>query len=364
MKQALKKYQLQLKVCGPVFVGDGLEIQKKEYMFLDRETIGIIDAGKLYQMAKRRHLESDLEQFMLINNKEDLRHWTERNRVPFKELQSCMKYTIHTGDIQRNKARMQIMSCIKDPYGNPYLPGSSIKGMLRTVLGCDELLANPERYRREAQRVKNDLKEDSGRRRNQVLARNARDIEAQIFHTLDRTDHKVDAVNDRMCGIVVGDSEPLSTEDLILCQKWEQHTDGSYKTINLLRECLKPGTIIKADLTIDETVNPITPDQIQRAVKNFYEQYYDVFQKKFARQDRKSDQTVFVGGGSGFVSKTVVYSLLEEREAVPVVREIFRKTGASMGRENIRLNVSPRILKCTRYQGKEYMMGQCELKII
>lgn len=363
MKQAIKKYQLELRVCGPVFVGDGSEIQKKEYIFLKGGMIGVIDVGKLYTMAKRRHLETELERFMLTNSREDLKQWIERNRIPYKELETCMKYKIHTGDIQSSKARMQIMSCIKDPYGNPYIPGSSIKGMLRTILLCDELLQFPERYHREGQQMRHDLREDPGRKRKQVLAKNVRSIEEKAFYTLDCTDKCRDAVNDKMRGVIVGDSEPVSTDNLILCQKWEQHTDGKYHTLPLLRECLKPGTVIKADLTIDETINPITPEQIQRAVTNFYERYYEVFQRKFARQDRKPEQTVFLGGGCGFVSKTVVYSLLEEREAVPTVQEILRKTVNFKGQQDLRLGVSPHILKCTKYQGKEYMMGECRLKI-
>ena len=33
MRQILKTYNLELKVQGPVFVGNGEEIQKKEYVF-------------------------------------------------------------------------------------------------------------------------------------------------------------------------------------------------------------------------------------------------------------------------------------------------------------------------------------------
>ena len=48
MKQAIEKYNLELRVCGPVFVGCGYEIQKKEYLFLSQNTIGVIDPEKLY----------------------------------------------------------------------------------------------------------------------------------------------------------------------------------------------------------------------------------------------------------------------------------------------------------------------------
>lgn len=169
-----------------------------------------------------------------------------------------------------------------------------------------------------------------------------------------------------MSGIIVGDSEPLSREDIVLCQKWEQHVDGSYKTLNLLRECIKPGTVIKSSLTIDETECNLKIEDILDAVKLFYEQYYQVFQSKFPRCDRGKPNTVFLGGGSGFVSKTVVYPMFGEKEGIEITKDIFDRTGVPQKHEHYkdtRMRVSPHILKCTRYQGKEYMMGQCEMDI-
>ena len=71
MKRVLKTYQLELKVCGPVFVGSGAEIQKKEYLFLNRKTVGIADINKLYMLVKKKHLEKDFESFMVTNGRED-----------------------------------------------------------------------------------------------------------------------------------------------------------------------------------------------------------------------------------------------------------------------------------------------------
>ena len=53
MERKLKTYQIHLKVNGPVFVGDGNEIQKKEYMFLNRNTIGVIDGAKFYMIQEK-----------------------------------------------------------------------------------------------------------------------------------------------------------------------------------------------------------------------------------------------------------------------------------------------------------------------
>ena len=102
------------------------------------------------------------------------------------------------------------------------------------------------------------------------------------------------------------------------------------------------------------------------AIQMFYEQYYEVFQRKFPRNDRGETNTVFLGGGSGFVSKTIIYSLFGEKEGIEIVKNIFDRTGVSKDHKHYkdtRMGVSPHILKCTRYQGKEYMMGQCEVNI-
>ena len=366
MKRVLKTYQLELKVCGPVFVGSGAEIQKKEYLFLNRKTVGIADINKLYMLVKKKHLEKDFENFMVTNGREDLKHWLDRNRISKEEIENCLNYKVNVGDLQMEKGRMQIMSFMRDPYGNPYVPGSSIKGMLRTILLSMKLMHDPLCYKADGQQIKSELKRtDRKFNRNTLLKKNISHIEEKAFNTIKRTENNKEDI-DVMSGIIISDSEPLSNEDIILCQKWEYHVDGSSKSLNLLRECLRPGIVIKTQMTIDESINPITGEDIMKAVKCFYEYYYSVFQKKFAVMDQMADETVFLGGGSGFVSKTVVYSLLGEKEGIQVIQSIFEKTGVPREHKHFqdgRIGVSPHILKCTKYCGKTYMMGQCKLKI-
>lgn len=257
------------------------------------------------------------------------------------------------------------MACTVDPYGNPYIPGSSIKGMLRTVLLYADILKRPEKYRMDVLKMKEDLY-NSGQRRDKVLLRNIKEIESKGFHTLNRTEKKQDAVNDSLSGLIIGDSQPVSRKDIILCQKWEKHPDGKCKTLNVLRECMKPDTIIKTTMTLDKTRISLSPEDIMDSVRIFYDTYYNVFQKKFSGTDRATDNTVFLGGGSGFVSKSIIYALYEEQEAVRMVKDIFEKTKVPREHKHNmdpKLGVSPHILKCTRYRGKEYLMGQCELNI-
>lgn len=364
MERKLKTYQLYLTVKGPVFIGDGHEIKKKEYVFLDRNTIGVVDGAKFYSLVKKLHLEKEFERFMLGDDRqEDLDCWRLRNHVLDHDLKNCIKYTENVGDREPDKSQLQIKTCVTDPYGNPYIPGSSLKGMLRTILLSRELIQNKQKYISDIRGIKNDLKiERAGRR---ILNSNIKKVEKKAFRKFEHID-KNDVEFNIMSGIIVSDSEPLSRDDIILCQKWDQHTDGTYKTKNLLRECLKPGTVIKSTLTIDETLCNIKIEDILEAIQLFYEQYYEVFQRKFPRNDRGKPNTVFLGGGAGFVSKTVIYSMFDEKEGIEVVKNIFDKTKVPKNHrhsEDVRMGVSPHNLKCTRYQGKEYMMGQCEVNI-
>lgn len=363
MERKLKTYQLHLTVKGPVFIGDGNEIQKKEYVFLNKNTIGVVDGAKIYALAKKMHLQREFEKFMIEDTREDLKHWCLRNHVSVIDLKSCMKYVENVGDRSEEKGKLQIMTCITDPYGNPYVPGSSIKGMLRTILLSRDIIRNKEKYESDIRQMRKDLEIQRPSRR--ILSSNITKIEKKAFCT-SRYVNDEEAEIDVMSGIIISDSEPLSRDDVILCQKWEQHTDGTYKTLNLLRECLKPETVIKCTLTIDETLCNIKIEDILEAIQLFYDRYYEVFQKKFPRTDRGKTNTVFLGGGSGFVSKTTIYSLFSPKEGVEIVKNIFDKTGVPKIHQHYkdtRMGVSPHILKCTRYQGKEYMMGQCELNI-
>ena len=241
--------------------------------------------------------------------------------------------------------------------------------MLRTILLGAEMIQHPEKYEHLAENIQDDLYNGNERNRKKVLSRNISAIEKQTFRTLNRLKSKPqDAVNDWMAGVIVSDSEPLSMKNVAVCQKWEQHVNGTEKTLNLMRECIRPGTVIRCQLTIDETISPLTGEKLMEAVKVFYQRYEKAFQQNFPYQSVApiSDATVFLGGGSGFVSKTIIYDLFQQKEAVRVTKDIFRKTNVPREHKHdkdIGLGVSPHVLKCTKLNGKKYMMGQCELKL-
>lgn len=365
MKQYLKCYQVVMHAIGPVFVGSGREIGKKEYVLLGQGKVGIPDIQRLYGELARRKKGNAFEAYLLgYDNRTDLTTWLGNQNIKARELGPLLRYTLDGGDALsgRGDRRMQVMACIKDPYGNPYIPGSSLKGMFRTILLGADILKNPGKYQQEKKDIRNG---GSGGNRNFYLQREIKSVEAIAYRTLGKDQKKpADAVNDWMQGLILGDSEPLSTKDLTLCQKVDLHVDGRERKLPLLRECVKPGARIRFTITVDTSLCNLTEQTLREAVRAFGESYYGNFSSAFSVADRPGERDVFCGGGCGFVSKTVVYPMYGKKEGIAVAKDIFGKTGVPRQHghdKDDRHGVSPHMLKCTRYQGKLLQMGLCRI---
>lgn len=369
MQQYLKTYRIKLRTQGPVFVGNGKELSKKEYLFLNNGNIGIMDISKMYALMAKKNLLPAFEDFMVNDARNDLRRWMQEKRIDKKEYLSCIRYSVEQGDTTLQRGRkLQIMECIKDPYGLPYLPGSTLKGMLRTILLSNELLKkNGEVVCQAEQLVRKVERTDGKINRNSYLKREVKQVETAAFHTLDREKtKKEDAVNDILSGFIVSDSNPVSIEQLVMCQRWEYHTNGTERTINMLRECIKPGVEIYFDLTIDEKRCNITIEELLKAIERVTHCYNKCFIHAFKEINEIPINSVYVGGGTGYVSKTITYPMLGKERGIPFTKKIFEDIKVPRNHKHDldkEYGASPHILKCTKYAGKLYQMGLCSLTV-
>ena len=361
MADYLKEYKVTLHTIGPVFIGSGKELSKKEYV-ISGGKIGVIDLPKLFGFLQRKGLQSKFEAFFLNENRMDLYGWLRENSLRPADISGCMKYEIDAGDTAIIRGtRIQVMEFVKDAYGLPYVPGSSIKGMLRTILLSDAILRDTDLQSFGGSAISSALQQGC-RNRNIFLNREQKQIEVKVFNNLNRHDKTSDAVNDCMSGMRISDSFPLELSDLVLCQKIEYHKDGTEKTLNMLRECIRPGIDISFNITVDEKLFNITPDRIMEAVKNFNSNYDETFRLHFKNGGRSTADSVYLGGGAGFVSKTDIYPVYGRQKGVEITADIFRQTkvpGNHKHNLDKSLGVSPHILKMTRYKGKLYHMGEC-----
>lgn len=382
MAEHLKRYQLKLITKGPVFIGDGKSLGKKEY-FKKGKIVYVPDLQTMYHGLQKLRLDKKYESFLLDSayGRMGLEQWLRQNHIDPMKNREWISYTLDAGDILETQ-RMEILTFIKDPYGCPYIPGSSLKGALRTALLSYELCREGERYAREKSELIHEAR-TSREKRKFYLKKQAEDLETKVFNRLDRLkkeSEKRKAVNDVMSCLRISDSRPLSTKDLILCQKLDMFTTGKYNPINVMRECIRPEVKIEFEMTIDDRF-PYTVEEILEAVKNFVIRYYNSYSIPFLKQNPELEKPrinyIWLGGGAGFVSKTVIYPMLHKKEendkqlarkdSVDTIANILTKTvnNPEHDHEGDRSRgVSPHTLKITKCQGKMYEFGKCALKII
>ena len=375
----LKTYKATLTAKGPVFVGDGKDFSKKEYIIAkDKDKVNILNMNKFYGFLYKKKLANSFEKFMLDKNQKNLSTYLKDNNL-FNDALKFVWYSLNLDT--RDFKGLEIKTFIKDSYGNPYIPGSSLKGAIRTVLATAHIAENETQREQFRQNLLNELPDKTSR--NRYLQNAAKHIENKIFRKLNRENTKPDdAVNDIMQGVIVGDSEPLSISNLTLSQKLDLRLDGKKNKLNILRESLKPGTKIVFPLTIDEDICKYTEADILEAIYKFDELYNDNFLKKFNDMDilRADKPQIFMGGGAGFVGKTLVYPIMGRKDGLDAVIQILNSTvknnnskkGGKKPKSNSKepphsqdkkLGISPRALKCAEYDGQLLQMGLCEFDI-
>lgn len=370
MRNPMEVFEVELTAVGPVFVGSGEQITKKEY-YLDgaRRKIVIPDAAKFYKKICGMNKRMSYEKFIMETGRTTLGQWIQRENIQKQNLKDCIRYELDYGEsTDVRDSRLQIVSFVKDAYGSPYVPGSSLKGMLRTILLAYDIRRNPDKYRGIKHRVLSALDNPKGGRKG-FLKRETEELEVEAFNLLKRKEEKKqEKVNDVMAGILVGDSEPLALENLTLCQKIDYSKKGMEKSLPMLRECIKPETKILFSVTIDRQLCSFSEQYIMDAIAWFAENTYECFLSKYDYVDKPEANAVWLGGGSGFVSKTVIYPLFQEN-GVKAAKKIFKATLSpkiyDIHKHNMdeSLGVSPHTLKLTQYHGKRYQFGLCRFRM-
>lgn len=365
----LTTYKLKLKLLSPVFIGQGSELNKKEYLFFpNKQKVVMLNMAKFVDFLDSRDLINDYSNFML-GNQYDLRIWLEntiRGKIPYDCFTS---YELYAGDaLDERRSLKGIQLFIKDKQGNPYIPGSSLKGAIRTAILSRMLSEKREFALQSINALNNNPPRDKGK---YAYCAETADIETQLLNTLNLNERRrSDAVNSVMKGIQISDSAPLSTSSLVLCGKIDVLKSGEMKKIYVCcRECLKPGTEVEFDVTFDNIIaqqSGITKEYVYDSIihcAQIQNRQYSKFQKplSFISESAPDGCELYIGGGAGFVSKTFVYAM-DEAKALKFVasrmQEFFYK---HYHRQDESIGVSPHTMKCTMYNKKIYQMGKCRV---
>jgi CRISPR-associated protein Csm5 len=373
----LQTIKVRLRLLAPLFIGSGESLTKKEYIFDSRKgMIYFPDMPRLVTFFKERGLLEKYERFLSHPQQKDFRVFLDDHKIGPQDYPKFISYSIEAGEAAKSQQFRDVLTFIKDAEGRPYIPGSSLKGALRTAIGA-QILQEKGDWSSIRASVEREVDNYRGSRR--YLEQDSKRLEQRIFTRLgfknpaNQERSLPGPVNDFMRGIQVSDSRPLGLEQLNLTGKYDRKPDGSFKMLPIFRECLLPGTEAHFVLTLDLPMLSkagIDLNFIESALHRFSDRYYENYEQAF--QDVVGDAALatnegvdlILGGGAGYASKTFSYSLFTETDrAVLLVSKILSKQFPNHKHHlDARVyKVSPHILKTTYYQGQYYQMGRCEL---
>ena len=373
---------IEFQTLSPVFIGSGKELNKKEYIY-DRNSgsIYLVDFKKMCEGLQSRHLLNAFEAYLMEDQQgpirpqggqgQELIHFLKDHSVQEAVYKNWYIGMVKVADKSMNlHSAKPIQLFIRNAANQPYVPGSSFKGMLRTILETKYMLEHRDDADEMAEKIRNARKQ----KRNKYLADEDKEIDVravhrEIFEAVKNNPEKnlADQNNDTLRGLMIGDSQPLSIDDMCICQKVDLTTFGERRPLNLIRECIKPGVRVRIPITIDTRICPYSIKDILEAIKEFNKNYISQFVSHFtgAPATGGNSTTFYLGGGAGYFSKTVTYGVMHGKDAVKTVAEIIDQTLPEKVRAqhkhylDSRKGVSPHLLKCTLYQGKLCQMGAC-----
>lgn len=317
---AVRHYRLVLTTVGPVHIGNGSKYSGKDYFKIDDKNVAVLDAGEFVSRLSSNEVD-EYCRFLDTDSRSSLAVFLARHPPLMAAARESIAYRI---EMRLAKARrgtdqyFDVAQFVKDGDGNPYVPGSSVKGMLRTAILSHLVQADRETYL-----ALYDSRVAQGASRGKAC----RDIERRAFWRERPASGDDELANDVMRYVSVSDSVPLSTDDLVFAKKYDKFSradsgrhklgmgkiskDPSYyegNALNIYRECLRPGTRIELALDVDERIDAylgglvLDGEGISSVLQGSFELYKHCFLDFFDLGPSESD-----GGGAGAADGRCAY---------------------------------------------------------
>ena len=298
MKTEYRTFQFSLLAMAPIHIGNGEKYTSREFIY-ENGYFYFPDMGKFYNRMVEKGYDQKFERFLqerkesasnnrLISFLEDNRI-SDRNFGGYRIIETKLETN---NNYLRGGALNQVSKFIRDPFGNPYIPGSSLKGAIRTIL----MNTNPDWNN------KNVLQ---GKKENKSLipwgAKKGQDYD-DLFNA-----------------IRVSDSKPFSNKSLILVQKWDHKAKPPLaKPLPLYREAIAPSTKINFTITTTTKEAGILMEELGQRAQAFYKEYKNFFLSDFPENKIQPNiqYPIYLGAGSGVWTKTIfekAKDILQER---------------------------------------------------
>jgi len=297
-------------------------------------------------------------------------------------LQEINSYTLSTAVLNSFKTN-DIHCFIRNAEGMPYIPGSSLKGALRTALLNAVLLKRRSSHIQEFFRKAEEILYDrvsTGQKKTRLNQEIGKLEQKLLDYYIESSDKK--ELFRGLSGLSVSDSTPFANEDLVLLQKQDvvfRNEKVKDNPISLFREYARPGVEVEFSLTLDplklkKELGLTGIESLMEALQRQYELLLgtngvftpggekSVFSYMPIKLLKENSKGVFIlGGGAGFRSKTVLAAAApNRREADDAARKVLDLSFPGRKHRQDKTFV-PRGIKIAEYNGKKLLVGLCRL---
>lgn len=380
MTNPYKSYKMKLTTLSPVFIGSGEELNQGQYVF-DKETMTakILDESKFANFLIKHNLIDDYSKSLLINgHKINLKRWLDEKKIPlnapiFSEIIPCHELSIEDKKTKKSRTASSLNSIktfIKNADNLAYIPGSSIKGAIRTAFCAGVVNNNKDKFTKEWQDIKYAL---SNRGNKKDFTEICKKIEKRCFNLIKYNDKKEDN-GDVFSTLIIGDSESISKDKMYITTRLDCaiHKDKpSSMPMNL--ELIKPNTDIYFNITINTGVKQYFSIEKIKNFLNFYKQQqinnkiYERCSEYLYNPEELSDDlnpNICLGGMTGYFNKNIIYSLAPTtQDAVNALRIYFANKFKNHQHLEYDQIIAPHTIKAVRDNGDVIPLGWCNLSV-
>ncbi|MCX8207799.1 MAG: type III-A CRISPR-associated RAMP protein Csm5 [Methanothrix sp.] len=315
----------RLHVITPVHVGNGIRLGKMDCIHKNGKLF-VVDMQKLTSLPG---IDPDELSDQLYYSEFDIGNFLNEMNIPPARV---MAYSVDC----RCEPHGYVLSCIKDGTGMAYIPGSSIKGALRTAILWERIKSSPEKMERARAEIEAAV---SRARSSNARAEAARELE-KLF--LGR-----DPNHDHLRALRVSDSGPIPTSSLEVIKVellsltgeklLEKKMDKKLleKKMDIFIEAIKPGTQSWVNIDLDEFLHrnaskldmdthDLREKELERITrsycseyveseKNFFSKYTnpetepvrDFYNRIMQLPERRGGMVLRIGWGGGWHGMTV-----------------------------------------------------------
>lgn len=372
----------ELTCISPIHIGNGQVLKPYEYFFVTgrQPCAYFLDHAKWMRFLLHHDLIDDYAHQVLKMKNLKLYSWLKSKQLgsPISLISQISSDSAPIYFVKDSRKECNdIVRQVKKPDGMPYIPGSSLKGAIRSAILFHCIRQHPEAYRSfwpQLQRLM------SGTNRKAVQSIAAQ-LERQAFSLLPQhTKNPSDALQSVMKGISVSDAMLVGKDKgTVILQKYDvsaMRGEGlRTHSLPIFRECIPTGRKLRFSLTLNRDITKLIgihgADDILQWLRDYLAFGLMMEKRRFGREYRgefaKSDLAdILLGGGTGFFSKTVYYALAPEKEGRKILAGFFDRVLFTRGNCHHHLQkddgLTPRTLKLAWANSDRWILGLASVK--